>query len=1280
MSAIAPPLNPEHRNHMKFCFQIIGQKTKNDNLCRVSAIAPTLNTEHRTLKPHEILFPIVLFILFPIYGTTMAQTVSWESTSQTVDENSGTAITLTAVLDVAASATVVVPYSVGGTATQDVDYSLSGVSITIPAGDTSAFAAINLIDDTTYDPDETIEITMLSPVNATMGSPSDHTITVTDDESPPDFYAFWAVVSQDMSEDVGAVTLTVSLSATVSVPVTVDYSVNGTASGSGVDHDLVSGSIEIPADEPNGSVVFSVNDDTSTETDETIIVTITGVDSTANGSIGANDVFTGVIQDNDSQPQVSWDTSAQIVAEDAGTATLALTLTGAGTGTIRVPFTVGGSATAGSDHDLAADEIVVAEGETVAEYAFTIIDDETYEEYETITVTMGTPVGASTGDISEHTVTITDNDAAPFPEIYWTASTQTATEESGTISISVYLSAAGTDDALATFVVAGTADETDHLLVDGEITVPAGDTSATVTFDLVDDTVPEDDETIIITMEEVENAVLGSVVEHTVTITDGDDKPVVEWLSDSQTVKENAGASAIVAQLSFASGQDVSVPFTVGGTAAIDGTAHDLADGTVTILTGSTTGAVVFTPVDDGLPEYDETIIVTMGSTETAQIGTISVHTVTITDDDTAPQAQWGETSKSVDEDVGTVEITVNLSEAIEADASVPYLVTGTAEGDGVDHDLAEGALVIPAGDTSASVAVTIIDDAIAEPTETIIVAMGVTTNAVADESSMIISINDNDPDTTAPEITIVGDRAVTVRVGDVYEDAGATATDNVDGDLTSAIVTGSNVNTRYEGFYRVTYNAGDAAGNRAIQMDRMVMVYQATQMSPVGYAVDQSGRALADVTVSSDELADLATSDASGYFEYSPLYTTGKIYHLGFSKSGYATTAIRYSGSEALDAVVLISTEDTDYDFIGGTCRSYEGIAVQGAIVELDNSSYASATLTDADGNYLLAADKRAAPYNLKVYKTGYNTTEYQVSDATVDNDVTIVRKTGIVVDRPSTTEEHTEALGLDMVEIQVSAIPDFSGDENEIWVDPDAPDMVFSAGSYFIFHVPYESFDLEIRADTSADRSVSTGYYSSKEISFTAATADSPITTTVETHTVETGYPIIMRSLDTLSHVAVVIPVDGLQGEFIPETIEISITEYEDQVSDVVDGKIIEIEAIDEHGRELGTDPDDSENPLKELIVFMDYQAPVDKDRLKDGSDKILWALSATDLLNNAGTVVSDGQIVKVDETAVAFSMDRTSAYALKEQELVSTDSEKFCFIDSTVSRPGLRPRQFD
>jgi hypothetical protein len=58
-----------------------------------------------------------------------------------------------------------------------------------------------------------------------------------------------------------------------------------------------------------------------------------------------------------------------------------------------------------------------------------------------------------------------------------------------------------------------------------------------------------------------------------------------------------------------------------------------------------------------------------------------------------------------------------------------------------------------------------------------------------------------------------------------VYVDAGATVDDNVDGDITTSMVTVNPVDTAIVGAYMVTYNVVDAAGNHATEVSRTVNV-----------------------------------------------------------------------------------------------------------------------------------------------------------------------------------------------------------------------------------------------------------------------------------------------------------------------------------------------------------------------------------------------------------------------------------------------------------------------
>ena len=86
-------------------------------------------------------------------------------------------------------------------------------------------------------------------------------------------------------------------------------------------------------------------------------------------------------------------------------------------------------------------------------------------------------------------------------------------------------------------------------------------------------------------------------------------------------------------------------------------------------------------------------------------------------------------------------------------------------------------------------------------------------------------------PDTTSPLITINGDNPVTVFQGYVYDDTGATATDDRDESVTVQ-ATGS-VDTSAIGTYVIAYDAVDSAGNHAQTQIRSVNVVQAPDITP---------------------------------------------------------------------------------------------------------------------------------------------------------------------------------------------------------------------------------------------------------------------------------------------------------------------------------------------------------------------------------------------------------------------------------------------------------------
>ena len=86
--------------------------------------------------------------------------------------------------------------------------------------------------------------------------------------------------------------------------------------------------------------------------------------------------------------------------------------------------------------------------------------------------------------------------------------------------------------------------------------------------------------------------------------------------------------------------------------------------------------------------------------------------------------------------------------------------------------------------------------------------------------------------DTVPPEIVLSGSATVTIVVDAVYTDAGASATDNIDGDISDRIVVDNPVDTSQVGTYTITYSVADLAGNTAVAI-RTVIVQVTTPPPP---------------------------------------------------------------------------------------------------------------------------------------------------------------------------------------------------------------------------------------------------------------------------------------------------------------------------------------------------------------------------------------------------------------------------------------------------------------
>jgi len=318
---------------------------------------------------------------------------------------------------------------------------------------------------------------------------------------------------------------------------------------------------------------------------------------------------------------------------------------------INVDYQVtGGSATgSGADYTLTSGTATITAGNTNTNIAIPLTNDVEVESDETVVITLSNPPSnAVLGTNNPHTFTIQDDDN--LRKIYFDTDADSGDESVTPYTVTVNLTPAEVDptnDTEVDIVVSGssTAEEsTDFTLSATTVTIPANNTSATFDITIVDDNIREDDEVIILDLLNPVNGNLANPVNNPIqfeyTILDNEPDPSVEFASTTSTVGENGASAQVPINLSGESGQTVTVDYTLSGTAT-SGDDYIFSAGTATFLAGETTQNLNITLLDDSDLEGVETLIITLTnnpptSPSNADLGTNTVHTLNINDDDNA--------------------------------------------------------------------------------------------------------------------------------------------------------------------------------------------------------------------------------------------------------------------------------------------------------------------------------------------------------------------------------------------------------------------------------------------------------------------------------------------------------------------------------------------------------------------------------------------------------------------------------------------------------------------
>ncbi|GAH59393.1 unnamed protein product, partial [marine sediment metagenome] len=198
------------------------------------------------------------------------------------------------------------------------------------------------------------------------------------------------------------------------------------------------------------------------------------------------------------------------------------------------------------------------------------------------------------------------------PVVRFSPSSSNDSEGTSPASIKVSLNHISTKTVTVDYSATGgtaTNDSTDYDLDNGSLTFLAGDTVEYITPVIINDTIKESEETIIISLSNPSsNAIIGADTTHTFTINDDDNSRTIQFSVTTDNADEDKGQDTIVVEINLIDNDHhTTSDYTITGTATGSGEDYTLAAGTISVYAGYTSNIITFNINDDNLDEDNET-------------------------------------------------------------------------------------------------------------------------------------------------------------------------------------------------------------------------------------------------------------------------------------------------------------------------------------------------------------------------------------------------------------------------------------------------------------------------------------------------------------------------------------------------------------------------------------------------------------------------------------------------------------------------------------------------
>ena len=399
-----------------------------------------------------------------------------------------------------------------------------------------------------------------------------------------------------------------------------------------------------------------------------------------------------------------------ILEGNSGThnALLTVSLTGSSNSTVSVNYsTARGTAYAGSDYIGTSGKLTFAKGQTSKSILVAVYGDTSIESDETFFVNLSGAKHATITDGQGVVTIVNDDTSIEISDQALSEGNSGTTDFVFTVNLSVAISQPVTVD-YATADGSATAGS-DYEAASGTLTIPAGQTSGTITVLVNGDRLSEPDENFFVNLS---NPTTGTLADGQAVGTIYVDEPHIS-IYGMDGLEGNSGTTEFQFTVSLSVASDVTVTVdysTADDTATIADNDYVAASGTLTFAPGETSQTLTVLGNGDLLVEYDEFFVVNLSNPTNAQLSNSQAWGTILSDDnavlhidsvwDSEPDPYVGGTTYFA----FTVWLSVPSTETVTVNF---YTVEGSAT-EWYDYWPTSGTLTFAPGETSQTIYVTV--------------------------------------------------------------------------------------------------------------------------------------------------------------------------------------------------------------------------------------------------------------------------------------------------------------------------------------------------------------------------------------------------------------------------------------------------------------------------------------------------------------------------------------------------------------------------------------------